>query len=114
MVVRCLASVAAVVVVSGCGSRTSSSTETTTRAQVGRPYQLYTHCGIEWAKINGTFWRAKQPLSDGSGHPPAGWGNPYQNGTLVFTGAGTARFDSVAGSVTFKRTSRIQPPFMCS
>ena len=114
MMVRYLASLAAVVAVTGCGSHTSSSNATTTRAHAGRPYQLYTHCGIEWAKIDGTFWRAKQPLSDGSGNPPAGWGNPYQNGTLVLTGARTARFDSHAGSVTFKRTSRRQPPFICS
>lgn len=110
MTVRCLASVAAAVAVAGCGS----STAMTTRAHAGRPYQLYTHCGVKWAKIDGTFWRAKHPLSDGSGNPPAGWGNPFQDGTLVFVGPTTARFDSPAGGVTFERTSRTEPPTICS
>lgn len=88
--------------------------QTTTPADAGRPYQLYTHCGIQWAKIDGTFWRAKHPLSDGSGNPPVGWGNPFQHGTLVFMSPAAARFDSPAGSVTFERTSRRQPPLICS
>jgi hypothetical protein len=29
---------------------------------------LITHCGIEWTKINGTYWRAVHPLSDGNGN----------------------------------------------
>jgi hypothetical protein len=83
-------------------------------APVGRPYQLYTHCGIEWTKIDGTFWRAEHPLSDGSGNPPAGWDNPFQNGTLVLVTPTSARFNSPAGRVTFERTSRRQPPAICS
>jgi hypothetical protein len=114
MTIRHLASIAVAVAVAGCGSQTIASTGASTRAQAGRPYQLYTHCGIEWAKIDGTFWRAKHPLSDGSGNPPAGWGNPFQLGTLVVIGPTTARFDSPRGSVTFERTSRRQPPAICS
>jgi hypothetical protein len=110
MTVGCLASVAAAVAVAGCGS----STGMTTRAHAGRPYQLYTHCGVKWAKIDGTFWRAKHPLSDGSGNPPAGWGNPFQDGTLVFVGPTTVRFGSPAGGVTFERTSRTESPTICS
>ena len=94
MTTRCLASVIAAAAVAACGSQTSSST-TTARIPAGRPYQLYTHCGIEWAKINGTFWRAKQPLSDGSGNPPDGWANPYQEGRLALIGPTTARFDGM-------------------
>lgn len=111
--IRGFALVVAAVAVAGCGSQVSSSIGTT-RAPAGRPYQLYTHCGIEWAKIDGTFWRAKQPLSDGSGNPPAGWGNPFENGTLVFLTPTTAKFHSLAGSVTFERTSRTRPPLICS
>jgi hypothetical protein len=114
MTIRYLASVASVLAVAGCGLQTSASTSTTTRADAGRPYQLYTHCGIQWAKIDGTFWRARHPLSDGRGNPPVGWGNAFQRGTLVFISPTTARFDSPAGSVTFKRTSRRQPPLICS
>ena len=112
--IRRLAWVAAAAVVAGCGSHMSSSTGPRPHTRAGRAYELYTHCGIEWAKINGNFWRAKHPLSDGSGNPPPGWGNPYQDGALVFIGPTQARFDSTAGSVTFERTSRREPPLICS
>jgi hypothetical protein len=101
-------------VLGACGSSTSPSGRTTTLALAARPYRLYTHCGIEWARINGTFWRAERALSDGSGNPPAGWGNPFQSGTLVLLSATRARFDSVAGTVTFVRTPRTRPPLICS
>jgi hypothetical protein len=114
MTIRRLASVAVAVAVAGCGSQVSLSSGITTRAHTRRAYQLYTHCGIKWAKIDGTFWLASHPLSDGSGNPPAGWGNPFQNGTLLFIGPRTARFDSTAGSVTFERTTRTQQPVICS
>ena len=104
MTIRRLAPVAVAVVVAGCGSR----------AHAGRPYRLYTHCGIAWARIDGTFWHSNPSLSDGSGNPPAGWGNPYQDGTLVRISPATARFESAAGSVTFERTSRRQAPIGCS
>jgi hypothetical protein len=112
MTLRPLALIAAAAV-AACGSGTGSAT-TTVRANAGRPYQLYTHCGIQWAKINGTFWHAMHPLSDGNGNPPVGWGNPYQNGRLVLNSSAMARFDSPAGSVTFERTSRQRPPIICS
>ena len=109
-----LASVAAAVAIGGCGSQTTSSTRSITNAHAGQPYKLYTHCGIEWTKIDDTFWRATRPLSDRNGNPPAGWGNPFQDGTLIFIGPATARFESPAGTVTFKRTSRRRPPTICS
>jgi|SRR5579884_2112697 len=109
-----VAFVAAAVAIGGCGSHATSSTRNRTNARAGHPYKLYTHCGIEWAKIDDTFWRATPPLSDGRGNPPAGWGNPFQEGTLVFVNPGTAKFESPAGTVTFKRTSRRRPPTICS
>ncbi len=78
------------------------------------PYRLYTHCGIQWAKILGTFWQASKPLTDGQRNPPSGWGNPFQEGTLTFTSPSTAVFRSTAGSVAFHRTARTKPPFLCS
>jgi hypothetical protein len=98
----------------GCGSNATATGPAATGAHRGTPYTLLTHCGIEWAKIDGTFWRATRPLSDGSGNPPPGWGNPSQQGTLTFTNRTTAEFDSPAGKVTFKRTDRKQPPFLCA
>jgi hypothetical protein len=78
------------------------------------PYRLYTHCGIEWARIRSTYWHAARPLSDGQGNPPSGWGNPYQHGTLTFTGSQTAVFRAPPGRVTFHRTSLTRPPLACS
>jgi hypothetical protein len=98
----------------GCGSRALATNPAATGAHRGRPYTLLTHCGIEWAKIDGTFWRATRPLSDGNGNPPSGWGNPTQKGKLSFTNRTTAEFDSPAGKVTFKRTGRTQPPSLCA
>lgn len=77
-------------------------------------YRLFTHCGIQWAQIRGTYWKPTRALSDGNGNPPVGWGNPYQAGALSFTSANTAVFRSVAGSVTFHRTALTRPPVLCS
>ena len=105
--------------VAGCGAGTAHRISTVRPSRPDAParaipYQLYTHCGIEWARIKGTFWRAQRALSDGNGNPPAGWGNPFQHGTLTFTNAKTARFTSAAGTVIFDRTDRARPPFICS
>ena len=80
----------------------------------GVPFNLYTHCGIRWAKIRGTFWYAEHEMSDGNGNPPEGWGNPIQSGRLSFQSRRTATFTSTAGQVIFHRTSQTEPAFMCS
>lgn len=98
----------------GCGSQVASHSSSVAAPATGRPYTLYTHCGIEWARIDGTFWRATRRLSDGNGNPPRGWGNPSQTGALVFLNSATARFQSPAGSVTFRRTARTRSPVTCS
>jgi hypothetical protein len=64
--------------------------------------------------IDGTYWRATRRLSDDSGNPPRGWGNPYQQGTLTLLSRTRARFRSAAGGVTFQRTTRSGPPFICA
>ena len=103
------------VMAAACGTNVHhATTQRGLTAQAGTPYRLYTHCGIKWASIDGRFWRAKHPLSDGSGNPPVGWGNPFQDGTVVLIGPTTARFDSPAGTVTFERTLRTRPPAICS
>jgi hypothetical protein len=38
------------------------------------------------ARVQETFFAAEQPLDDGNGNPPAGWGNPYQSGTITVEG----------------------------
>jgi hypothetical protein len=62
-----------------------------------RPYQLYTHCGINEARVGNRYYAAVHPLSDGQGNPPAGWGNPYQSGTMTLQPPASAVFRDAAG-----------------
>ncbi len=79
------------IVLAGCGRgpaaqvTTHAAPSVTAAAAVGspQPYQLYTHCGINEARIGNRYFEAVHPLSDGSGNPPPGWGNPYQQGMPV-------------------------------
>ncbi|MFF7643894.1 hypothetical protein [Streptomyces canus] len=61
------------------------------------PFDLYTHCGIDEARIGSTYFEADPPLSDGSGNPPEGWGNPIQHGTMTLKSATEAVFTDNAG-----------------
>ncbi|MFD3440426.1 hypothetical protein ACFWU3_23285 [Streptomyces sp. NPDC058685] len=60
-------------------------------------FQLYTHCGIDEARIGSTYFEAETPLSDGSAGPPDGWDNPYQRGRMTLTSATRAVFTDDAG-----------------
>jgi hypothetical protein len=62
-----------------------------------QPYQLYTHCGIDEARIGRRYFEAAHPLSDGQGNPPPGWGNPSQQGTMTLLSPSTAVFRDDAG-----------------
>jgi hypothetical protein len=65
-------------------------------------YNLYTHCGVDEAKIGDRFYQAVTPLTDGNGNPPAGWGNPYQAGTMTLVSATEAVFtDNARHRVVF-------------
>ncbi|GHG31297.1 hypothetical protein [Streptomyces zaomyceticus] len=61
------------------------------------PFELYTHCGIDEARIGSTYFEAETPLSDGSGNPPDGWGNPTQLGTMTLKSETEAVFTDDAG-----------------
>ena len=61
------------------------------------PYDLYTHCGIREALIDSRYYLASPVLADGSGNPPAGWGNPYDSGTMTVNPDKTADFHDAAG-----------------
>jgi hypothetical protein len=109
---------ALLVAVSGCGGSETAGQPAQKTSPVDSthsvPFNLFTHCGIKWARIRGTYWRAEDELSDGNGNPPEGWGNPYQSGRLSFQSRRTATFRSPAGLVVFHRTSQSKPPFICS
>ncbi|MGW7365938.1 hypothetical protein ACWGI8_21495 [Streptomyces sp. NPDC054841] len=67
------------------------------------PYDLYTHCGIDEARIGSTYFEAQTPLDDGAGNPPEGWDNPTQRGTMTLTSGTQAVFTDDAGhEVTFR------------
>jgi len=85
-----IAAVPLAAVLAGCGSTPSlaappspGSAAATAMAPKPVPYDLYTHCGIDYARVGNRYYEATPPLSDGSGNPPPGWGNPYQPGTLT-------------------------------
>lgn len=61
------------------------------------PFELYTHCGIDEALVGSTYFEASTPLSDGSGNPPEGWGNPTQWGTMTLKSESEAVFTDDAG-----------------
>ncbi len=92
------------VVLAGCGSgpappAAGSSRPATAAVAAGsaRPYQLYTHCGVDEVRIGNRYYEAVHPLSDGQGNPPAGWGNPYQPGTMTLRPPAAAVFRDDAG-----------------
>jgi len=95
-------------VLAACGGGQASQVATPARpatavtraaaaAGPARPYQLYTHCGIDEARIGNRYFEAVHPLSDGHGNPPSGWGNPYQAGTMTLLSPATAVFRDKAG-----------------
>jgi hypothetical protein len=98
------AAAAALAVLSGCAPPAAqtidtSTSSTTTASSV--PFDLYTHCGIFEARVQDTFFAADQPLDDGHGNPPPGWGNPYQSGTITVSGSQAVFQDNRGHTVTF-------------
>jgi hypothetical protein len=92
-------------VLAGCGSGPAGQLTSPARparaaampAGRAQPYQLYTHCGIDEARIGSRYFEAVRPLSDGHGNPPSGWGNPYQPGTMTLVSPVAAVFRDHSG-----------------
>ena len=86
----------------GCGQRSPIAAPTTPAEsnQVREvAFDLYTHCVIIDLMAYGRYFkRVGGSLSDGSGNPPDGWGNPTQRGTLTVSGD-TAIFRDKLGHV---------------
>ncbi|MET3922930.1 hypothetical protein [Arthrobacter sp. UYEF20] len=104
--VRGIAAAAAVLaVLSGCAPPAAPTsdvpTSPTPTAASGVAFALYTHCGIYEARVQETFFVADHPLDDGQGNPPAGWGNPYQSGTITVAGPSAVFHDDTGHTVTF-------------
>jgi hypothetical protein len=79
------------------GQPSTAAAKAAAAAGPARPYQLYTHCGIDEARIGSRYFEAVHPLSDGQGNPPPGWGNPYQQGTMTLLSPARAVFRDHAG-----------------
>jgi len=74
------------------------------RAGVGVSYrfELYTHCGLDWPlamDFDGSFWDPLGPASDGYGNPPAGYGNPFDQGTITLISPTRTQYRSSTGLV---------------
>ena len=59
------------------------------------PYELYTHCGIDEAKVGDSFYEADPPIPE----PLDGWGNPYQTGTMTLVSPTVVVFRDDLGHV---------------
>jgi len=91
----------------------SATTDALALPEVGvpTPYDLYTHCGVLGAFIGGAWFAADPPLVEGAGNPPAGWGNPYQTGSLTLLTADEAVFtDDVGHEVRLVSAPEETPP----
>ena len=76
-------------------------------------FALLTHCGVDEAKIGIQFYEAENPLVGPAQSAPAGWDNPYQEGTMTLDAPGSAvfrdhhghevRFRLRPGATEFKR-----------
>ncbi len=97
MVVRILTLLFVLGLMSACGTATPTAAPMTTSTPSGVPFRLYTHCGIDEAKIDDAYYEAVQPLEDGNGNPPDGWGNPFQEGTMTLLPPDRAIFTDPLG-----------------
>lgn len=96
--------------ISGCG-KASPIAEPTAPVQPTHvqtvAFDLYTHCGINDLKAYGRYFKhVDGSLSDGSGNPPDGWGNPYQHGTLSVSGDIAVFRDKLGHVERFKAEKR--------
>ena len=71
---RSLGGAVVAIVLTACGSSQAaqvtsparpSATTAAAAARSPQPYQLYTHCGIDEARIGNRYFEAVHPLSDG-------------------------------------------------
>jgi hypothetical protein len=55
-------------------------------------FALLTHCGVAETRSGLNYFEAETPLYGPNGGAPAGWDNPYQEGTMFFTDSGDMIF----------------------
>jgi hypothetical protein len=92
--------------VAGCDwlvppSATPGGAVVTGEPAIGFPYPVtvYTHCGLRHVEFDGSDWQISGVLSDGSFNPPAGFGNPMDNGTVTLITHDRATYRSQYGEL---------------
>ena len=109
---RNAAVLAAALIATGCGG--SASSQEGGDEPISTPLSVYTHCGVENTRIDGRWWHAKPSLYDEKGGgPPAGWGDPYQEGTLTVESADRAVFEALDQRVVFVPAPDNKPVRVC-
>jgi hypothetical protein len=87
---------------------------------VAHPFDLFTHCGIEFARFGGQVWQAASPRPEPQAQPNASGDTAYTGytaGTMTLVGTGVVRFVidvryAVADEtvITFFPTTGAPPP----
>lgn len=125
-----LLGVGVIAVTVGCGTQDADQAAVRQPPAVGTPsseaastlkvgetesFSMYTHCGVESTRINGRVWNAVEPLYDGPDRlgPPAGWGNPYQDGELTLETPDRAVFAARGQRVVLEPSASGQPLRPC-
>ncbi len=109
---RSVAVIIAALVTTGCGG--AASIRNAPEGTSSTPLTVYTHCGVENVRIDGRWWHARPPLynQEGSG-PPAGWGDPHQEGMLTMESADRAVFEALGQRVVFVPAPDDEPVRVC-
>jgi hypothetical protein len=87
---------------------------------VNVPYRLtiFTHCGLDWpvaVDFDGSFWDPLGDAAQGTGNPPAGFGNPTDRGVMTLVKSDTAIYRSEHGdAVQFHRHPGPRAAVPCS
>jgi hypothetical protein len=77
----------------------------------GVPYrfELLTHCGVEWAYLDGRYWIAAPKIN-----PPPDW-NPIQSGTITLVNEHEAKFEGdSSGDASFRPAPNGYRPRPCA
>lgn len=80
-------------------------------------FTLGTHCGLDdGIDFDGSLWDYAGPgrPDDGNGNPPAGFGNPFDHGTIRLVSEDVAEYRSSAGSlIQYRRRDNPKQVGMC-
>jgi len=110
--VRPLTVLIAAALAASCGSAASTEQAPTFEPTSTR-FKVFTHCGVESAHIDGRWWHASPPLYGKAWGPPAGWSEPYQDGTLTLESADRAVFEALGQRVVFVPAPDNEPVRVC-